>query len=103
MRRRRRKQKYVKSMGVVENVCKSVAKQWEVLHERTNKHKNQCHHTKSIKNSMKNISFKIEHAKSMRGFEKVIKLESKTDEFLTSLLTALQVDTRGHDLIVFYI
>ena len=38
---------------------------------------------------MKTMSFKIEHAKSMGGVEKVVKLVSKTDGFLTSLLTTL--------------
>ena len=37
--------------------------------------------------------FQIKHAKSMGGVEKVIKFVSKTDRFLTSLLTTLQVWT----------
>ena len=40
---------------------------------------------------MKTISFKIEHAKSMGGVEKVTKLVAKTDGFLMWFLTTLQV------------
>ena len=42
---------------------------------------------------MKTISFKIKHAKSMGGVEKVIKLVQTTNGFSTSLLTTLQVWT----------
>ena len=48
---------------------------------------------KSIKNKMKTIGFKIEHAKSMGGVEKVTKLVAKTDGFLMWSLTTLQVWT----------
>ena len=40
---------------------------------------------------MKTIGFKIEHAKSMGGVEKVTKLVAKTDGFLMWSLTTLQV------------
>ena len=46
---------------------------------------------KSIKNSRKTIGFKIEHAKSMGGVEKVTKLVAKTAGFLMWSLTTLQV------------
>ena len=39
---------------------------------------------------MKTISFKIEHAKSKGGGEKVIKLVAKTDRCVTSLRTTLE-------------
>ena len=42
---------------------------------------------------MKTISFKIEHAKSAGGVEKVIKLVAQIGGFLMSSLTTLQVWT----------
>ena len=42
---------------------------------------------------MKTISFKIEYAKAIGGVEKVTKSVTKTDGFLTWLLTTLQVWT----------
>ena len=53
--------------------------------------KNKKKISKSSKNSLNTIGFKIEHAKSMGGVEKVMKLVAKTDGLLMWSLTTLQV------------